>query len=126
MDLLEIIKQDYARFPQAQTYSIYAPDVHFRDPVYNFRGIDRYKDMIKFITTWFRDLQLELHSIERVGDTIQTTWTMRWRAPLPWRPPISVSGWTELKLNREGKICAHYDYWHCSKWDVIKQHFRYN
>ncbi len=124
MDILETIKQDYARFPAAQTYSIYAPNVHFRDPVYDFHGIDRYKDMIKFITTWFRNLKLELHSIEQKADTIITTWTMSWQAPLPWHPVITVSGWTELKLDENQQICAHYDYWHCTKWDVIKQHFK--
>ena len=124
MDILETIKQDYARFPAAQTYSIYAPNVHFRDPVYDFHGIDRYKDMIKFITTWFRNLKLELHSIQQKADTITTTWTMSWQAPLPWRPVITVSGWTELKLDQNQQICAHYDYWHCTKWDVIKQHFK--
>ncbi len=124
MDILETIKQDYARFPAAQTYSIYAPNVHFRDPVYDFHGIDRYKDMIKFITTWFRNLKLELHSIEQKADTITTTWTMSWQAPLPWHPVITVSGWTELKLDENQQICAHYDYWHCTKWDVIKQHFK--
>jgi hypothetical protein len=124
MDILETIKQDYARFPAAQTYSIYAPNVHFRDPVYDFHGIDRYKDMIKFITTWFRNLKLELHSIEQKADTITTTWTMSWQAPLPWQPVITVSGWTELKLDQNQQICAHYDYWHCTKWDVIKQHFK--
>ncbi|NJL40527.1 MAG: hypothetical protein HC899_30125, partial [Leptolyngbyaceae cyanobacterium SM1_4_3] len=31
--------------------------------------------------------------------------------------------WSELKLNQDGLICAHIDYWHCSKLDVVKQHF---
>ncbi len=124
MDLIEIIKQDYARFPQAQTYSIYAQNVHFRDPVYDFYGIDRYKKMINFITTWFRQLKLELHSIEKTDRIIKTTWTMSWEAPLPWKPPVSVSGWTELKLDQEDKICAHYDYWNCTRWDLVRQHFK--
>lgn len=124
MDIIEIIKQDYARFPQAQTYSIYAPNVHFRDPVYDFYGIDRYKKMIEFITTWFRRLKLELHDIEKTDNIIKTTWTMSWEAPLPWKPAVAVSGWTELKLDQDHKICAHYDYWHCTKWDLVRQHFK--
>ncbi len=123
MDLIEIIKQDYERFPSAQTYSIYADNVHFRDPVYDFHGIDRYQNMIKFITTWFANIKLELHQIEPIGDIIKATWTMTWQAPLPWKPTITVSGWTEFRLDAQQKICAHYDYWHCTKWDVIKQHF---
>lgn len=124
MNIIEIIKEDYARFPAAQTYSIYAPNVHFRDPVYDFHGIDRYKKMIQFITTWFRNLKLQLHTIEQTDNIIKTTWTMSWQAPLPWKPPITVSGWTELKLDKDDKICAHYDYWNCTKLDVVLQHFR--
>jgi hypothetical protein len=48
---------------------------------------------------------------------------MSWNSPLPWKPRISVSGWSELRLNAEGLIVSHIDYWHCSRLDVIKQHF---
>ncbi|MBE9033207.1 hypothetical protein IQ266_26070 [filamentous cyanobacterium LEGE 11480] len=41
---------------------------------------------------------------------------------LPWPPRIRISGWSELQLDAAGLICAHIDYWHCSKLDVLKQH----
>jgi hypothetical protein len=122
MDLVEIVKADYQKFPAAQTYDIYARDVYFQDPVFKFRGLGRYKLMIGFITTWFKALKLELHEIDRIDDTIKTRWTMSWNAPLPWKPRISVDGWSELKLNAENTIVSHVDYWDCSRWDVIKQH----
>ncbi|NET50611.1 MAG: hypothetical protein F6K09_18345, partial [Merismopedia sp. SIO2A8] len=40
-----------------------------------------------------------------------------------WNPRIRISGWSELTLNAEGLISAHIDYWHCSRFDVLKQHF---
>lgn len=123
MDIVEIIKVDYQNFPENQTYSIYGENVHFKDPVYDFYGLKRYQEMIVFLRKWFKNLKLDLHQIERKGDQINTQWTLSWNSPLPWQPFISVSGRSELKLNDNDLIIGHYDYWNCSKWDVIKQHF---
>ncbi len=122
-EILQILRDDYQRFPVDQTYSIYAPDVFFQDPLNQFRGVERYKEMIAFLSRWFADLDMELHDIQQLGDTIKTEWTLRWRSPLPWQPKISISGWSELMLNESGQIASHIDYWHCSRWDVVKQHF---
>ncbi|AFZ19000.1 DUF2358 domain-containing protein [Allocoleopsis franciscana] len=122
MDILQILKEDYQRFPADQTYSIYAPDVFFKDPLNQFQGIERYKQMIGFINTWFGAPKLDLHEIHRSEDTIKTRWTLSWTTPLPWRPRISIPGWSELKLNVDELIISHIDYWDCSRWDVLKQH----
>ena len=122
MDIIEILKQDYERFPADQTYSIYAQDVYFQDPMNKFRGIERYQQMIGFINTWFIDLKLDLHDIREEDDAIETRWTLSWNTPLPWKPRIIISGWSELKLNPDGLIVSHIDYWNCSRLDVLKQH----
>ena len=129
-DILEIITADYAKFPEAQTYGIYSKDVYFKDPIYNFRGIKQYQRMIGFITFWFKNLKLDLHEISRSENLIKTRWTMSWDAPLPWKPRISVTGWSDLTVdtfpNSSGDrelIISHIDYWDCTKFDVIKQHF---
>ncbi|WP_427161522.1 DUF2358 domain-containing protein [Aliinostoc sp. HNIBRCY26] len=123
MDIIEILKADYQRFPTNQTYSIYADDVYFQDPLNNFRGVERYKKMIKFIQTWFLNCRMDLHNIQKLENTIKTKWTLSWNTPLPWKPRISISGWSELGLNSNGLINSHIDYWHCSRLDVLKQHF---
>ena len=122
MDLIEILKQDYRRFPTNQTYSLYAENVYFKDPLNEFRGIKRYQAMIKFISTWFQNVSLELHQIYRTGDTIYTEWTLHWTTPVPWKPPIAIPGRSELMVDEQGKIASHIDYWHCSRGDVVKQH----
>ncbi|MBD2291996.1 DUF2358 domain-containing protein [Anabaena sphaerica FACHB-251] len=122
MDILEILKADYQRFPVDQTYSIYAPDVYFQDAVFKFRGLELYKWMIKFIQTLFLNLKMDLHNIQRQEDIIKSEWTLSWNSPLPWKPRISISGWSELRLNTEGLIISHIDYWHCSRLNVLKQH----
>ncbi|HIK37616.1 MAG: DUF2358 domain-containing protein [Geminocystis sp.] len=121
-NLIEILKEDYKRFPEGQTYSIYDENVHFKDPVYDFHGLEKYKEMISFLKRWFSNLKLEVHEIYQVNDQINTRWTMSWNSPLPWKPFISVSGRSELKI-KNNLIVAHYDYWDCSVFDVIKQHF---
>ncbi|HEY9753125.1 MAG TPA: DUF2358 domain-containing protein, partial [Coleofasciculaceae cyanobacterium] len=121
-DILEQLKADYARFPQDQTYTLYAPDVYFKDPMTEFRGIERYQQMIAFIQTWFLNCQMEVHDIQASGRQIRTEWTLRWNTPLPWRPAIAIAGWSNLTLNDQGQIISHIDYWHCSRWDVVRQH----
>ncbi len=123
MDIIEILKEDYQRFPENQTYSIYAENVYFQDPLNKFRGVQRYQQMIKFIQTWFINPQMDVHDIQRLGDTIKTEWTLSWNTPIPWKPRISISGWSELELNSNNLIISHIDYWNCSPLDVIKQHF---
>jgi len=122
MDIIQILEQDYQRFPANQTYSIYSKDVRFKDPLTQFQGIQRYQQMIGFMQSWFGQPQLDLHYIRQSGDKIETRWTLRWTSPLPWKPRITINGWSELQLNADGLIEAHIDYWNCSRWDVLKQH----
>lgn len=122
MDIIDILKADYQTFPENQTYNIYAPDVYFQDPMNKFRGVAKYQQMIGFIKTWFIAPQLDLHSIQRTGDTIKTEWTLSWNTPLPWKPRIAINGWSELKLDSQDLIVSHIDYWNCSRIDVLKQH----
>jgi hypothetical protein len=123
MNIIQVLKEDYQRFPQDQTYEIYAKDVYFKDPMTEFRGIKRYQSMIGFMTHWFQNIQMELHHIEQVGDRIETRWTLFWTTPLPWQPRIAISGRSELMLNEQNLIISHIDYWDCSRWDVLQQHF---
>ena len=50
MNIIQVLKEDYQRFPRDQTYEIYAKDVYFKDPMTEFRGIKRYQAMIGFMT----------------------------------------------------------------------------
>jgi hypothetical protein len=124
MDILQILQADYQRFPKNQTYSIYAEDVYFKDPMSKFRGRDRYQSTIQFIDTWFTNPKLDLHEIQRNGNQIRSDWTLSWTTPLPWKPRIAIAGWSELEVNQQDLIISHIDYWHCSRFDVLKQHFR--
>jgi len=137
MNIIQILQEDYQRFPRDQTYDIYAKEVYFKDPMTEFRGIRRYQSMIGFMTHWFQNIQMELHHIEQITDLkepprdlpeplrdrIETRWTLSWTTPLPWQPRIAISGRSELILNEQNLIISHIDYWDCSRWDVLQQHF---
>lgn len=120
MDIVENLREDYRQFPKNQTYSLYAEDVYFKDPMSQFRGKPLFKAMIKFIDICFLNCKMDLHAIERSGNKIRMEWTLSWNSPLPWKPFTRVDGWTELTLEQE-KICSQIDYWHCSRLDVLKQ-----
>lgn len=118
------IRQDYANFPNDQSYDLYAQDVFFKDPLNQFRGVDRYREMIGFISRWFQTPKLALHALEQQSEnTFQTQWTLSWVAPLPWQPPMSISGWTDYRLNEAGEIVSHIDYWDNSRLEVLGQVF---
>ncbi|TVQ47246.1 MAG: DUF2358 domain-containing protein [Gloeocapsa sp. DLM2.Bin57] len=123
MDIIEILQQDYQKFPQEQNYTIYAANVYFKDPLNEFRGLARYQSMIQFIDKWFRNVKLDVHEIKRQEQQIDTEWTLSWNSPLPWQPRINISGRSELLLNNDNQIISHIDYWYCSPWDVLRQHF---
>jgi hypothetical protein len=124
VNLVEQLREDYARFPADQTYSLYTSDVFFQDPLNRFHGINRYRAMIKFIATVFIDVQMDLHAIERIDNDIKMRWTLSWNAPLPWKPRMAITGSSELKVNAEELISSHVDHWDCSRLDVLKQVFR--
>ena len=124
MDIVTILRQDYAKFPLDQNYDIYAEDVYFQDPLSQFRGLQRYRQTIAFIEKWFKNPHLESYEINRVGQSIGTRWSLSWNTPLPWQPRIEITGTSELLLDDRELIISHIDYWDCSPFDVLKQHFR--
>ena len=125
LDLVAILRADYARFPRDQTYSLYDPQVYFRDPLNEFRGLDRYRAMIASLERWLQDIHLELHDIHQSGSHIRSEWTLRGSLSfLPWRPRLCIPGWTEMRLNPAGLIESHIDHWRCSRWEVMLQMFR--
>jgi hypothetical protein len=125
MDILEILRQDYVKFPIDQNYDIYAEDVYFQDPTSKFRGLNRYRKTIAFIQKWFKNPHLELIEIQRIDRLITTRWSLSWNTPLPWEPRIEITGRSELLVNDLELITSHIDYWDLSVLDVVKQHFRY-
>lgn len=123
MDIIKTLKQDYQNFPNNQTYEIYAEDVYFQDPLNEFRGVQRYQKMIGFLSSFFKDINLELHNIKQTEDKITTEWTLHMTSPLPWKPRLSIPGWSSLILNQDNLIISHIDYWRISRFNLLQQNF---
>ncbi|VEP17404.1 conserved hypothetical protein [Hyella patelloides LEGE 07179] len=123
MKIIDIIKQDYQNFPEQQTYSIYRENVYFEDPLNKFTGVERYQKMIGFLGTFFQNIKLDLHSITQQDQIITTEWTLNMTSPLPWKPRISIPGWSKLELNDEELIISHCDRWKIAPWKVLLQNF---
>lgn len=122
--VIEQLKQDYARFPKNQTYSLYAKDVKFQDPMNKFQGVGLFEKMVGFIDWFFGDVQMDLHSIEQsTPSLIELRWTLNMNPPVPWSARLHIPGRTELWLSEQGLIESHVDYWSCSRLDVLKQVF---
>jgi hypothetical protein len=124
VDIVEALRDDYQRFPADQSYHLYAENVYFKDPLNEFRGVQRYRDMIGFIERWFINTQMDLHNIQQQDNVVKTEWTLHFTAPTPWQPRISIPGWSELTLSDNGLVISHVDYWHCSRFDVVRQVFQ--
>lgn len=125
MDILDILRQDYAHFPETQSFDIYAEEVFFKDPLNKFRGVARYKKMINSLGSLFKDIDLELHKINRDDATIRTDWTLNMTCPLPWQPRLSISGYSLLEVNEDELITSHIDYWHDAPLKVLEQVFKF-
>ncbi|MDJ0902825.1 MAG: DUF2358 domain-containing protein [Xenococcus sp. MO_188.B8] len=123
--LVQIIKQDYQNFPNEQTYSIYAEDVYFEDPLNKFQGITRYQKMIGFLGRFFHNIDLELHNISQEKNIIKTEWTLKMTSSLPWKPRLVIPGWSKLTINQENLITAHCDFWNIAPIKVLLQNFRF-
>ncbi|NJL86945.1 MAG: DUF2358 domain-containing protein [Leptolyngbyaceae cyanobacterium SM1_1_3] len=123
MDIVEQLRQDYTQFPQNQSFDLYTEQVYFKDPLNEFRGKARYRQMIGFIQHWFIDTHMDLQGIERSGQTITTRWILHFTAPVPWKPRISIPGCSKLTLSDDNLISAHIDYWDCSRLAVVQQLF---
>jgi hypothetical protein len=124
-DLVAILREDYQRFPDNQTYSIYAENVYFKDPLNEFHGIKRYRMMIGFLGSFFGNVEMDLHGITRQEKQIKTEWTLNMTSPLPWKPRLSIPGWSKLTVNNDNLIVSHVDYWQISPWNVLRQNFFY-
>lgn len=124
-DLVVILREDYQRFPQNQTFEIYAKDVYFKDPLNEFRGVKQYQKMINFLTNFFSNIEMEVHAIENSDNLIKTEWTLNMNSPLPWKPRLSIPGRSELTVSEQKLISSHIDYWHISPLNVLSQNFSF-
>lgn len=88
--------------------AMYAPDILFRDPIQQVRGIDAFLAMNRRLLRRMRSLEWIVVTTAGDDREIFLEWTMRGRTKLG--PMVSVDGMTRARA-RHGLIHDHRDYW---------------
>ena len=87
-----------------------APDVHFRDPFNDLRGLEGYRAVL---AKMFEDLdEPRFFVTDRAvsGDTCYLRWDFRFRLKNNGAPWLIV-GMTELHFDAQARVTAHLDHW---------------
>lgn len=90
---------------------IYAPEVHFSDPLHNVHGLQAMKDYFGELYANIQDLRFEFHQCESMtaGQGL-LRWTMTYRHPrLAGGRPVSVDGCSCIFF-RDELVYRHIDY----------------
>jgi len=88
------------------------PDVRFRDPFNETRGIEPMLRIFRKMYEDADDIRFEIVDIMRRGDRGMLLWRFWFRPKsLKLREPWQVEGVSEIHLTPEGRVAAHLDHW---------------
>lgn len=88
-----------------------SPEMRYRDPLTDRRGIDAVTD---YMHKWFQTMDdlsfdVDLHAVH--GNVVLSHWYMNFRIPRMPKRPWTIEGMSKISLNAEGKVSEHVDYW---------------
>lgn len=95
---------------ELRTY--FTDDMIFEDPLQRIEGLEAYREMNERLLKKNADLMIEMREHAQNGPHIMFTFALS-MAPNKKRPgrKAYVEGMTYVRLNEEGKIDYHRDYW---------------
>lgn len=90
----------------------FTDDVVFEDPLQRIEGLEEYWEMNERLLKKNHDLQIQMEESAQNGPHIMFTFSLS-MAPSKKRPNVRIynTGMTYVRLNAEGKIEYHRDYW---------------
>lgn len=88
----------------------YADDVLFQDPLQKIHGLAPFREMNVRLLQKLHEMKIEMLESAQTGPNIMFTFAMDLK-PTPRAPRMRVEGMTHVRLNAEGKISLHRDYW---------------
>lgn len=109
-DLIKAFKGFYQHFDQADFTHIdrlYSPDVVFKDPVHEVRGLVHVQDYMVSISTGLQECRFEYHDELISTASAYIKWVMHYRHPRLGRHTIDVKGITHLRFNE--RVYFHED-----------------
>ncbi|MGE5475689.1 MAG: nuclear transport factor 2 family protein [Bacteroidales bacterium] len=89
-----------------------APDIHYHDPFVDARGLANVKRVFARVFDDIEDPRYTFTHCARDGDTCFLRWHFTCRPKtirqgLPW----ICDGITEIRLDHEGRVLAHWEHW---------------
>ncbi|MDG2306126.1 MAG: nuclear transport factor 2 family protein [Candidatus Binatia bacterium] len=90
----------------------FTDDLVFEDPLQRTEGIVEYREMNERLLKKNHDLKIQMEAAAQTGLHIMFTFSLS-MAPSPKRPQTRIynTGMTYVRLNDEGKIEYHRDFW---------------
>jgi limonene-1,2-epoxide hydrolase len=88
----------------------YADDMMFQDPMQKIYGLAPFREMNVRLLNKFAEMKIEMLESAQTGSNIMFTFAMDLR-PTRRAPLLRVEGMTHVRLNQQGKIELHRDYW---------------
>lgn len=94
----------------AELRAFYADDLVFQDPLQKIEGLAPFREMNVRLLNKLSEMKIEMLETAQTGPNIMFTFAMDLR-PTKRAPMLRVEGMTHVRLNQEGKIELHRDYW---------------
>ncbi len=94
--------------------SLYANDAFFADPYHLVEGIDAIEHYFIAMAEPALSCHFDIGATQRAGNDYYCRWTMHLISRAAPDETITAQGFTHFRLNPEGKIVFHQDYWDTS------------
>ena len=91
--------------------SFFTDDMVFEDPLQRIEGLEAYREMNERLLKKNNDLKITMEESAQNGRHIMFTFSLSMRPSKRTKRTLYNTGMTYVRLNEEGKIEYHRDYW---------------
>lgn len=92
--------------------AVYAPDVHFRDPFNDVRGIEELRRIFGHMYETLDEPRFAITETILEGDRAVLVWDFDFRIRA-WKPRVTqrIHGLSVVRFGADGRVTDHRDYW---------------
>jgi steroid Delta-isomerase len=92
--------------------AVYAPDVHFRDPFNDVRGIEELRRIFGHMYETLEEPRFAITETILEGDRAVLVWDFDFRIKA-WKPRVTqrIHGLYVVRFGADGRVTDHRDYW---------------
>jgi len=92
--------------------AVYAPDVHFRDPFNDVRGIEELRRIFGHMYETLEEPRFAITETILEGDRAVLVWDFDFRIKA-WKPRVTqrIHGLSMVRFGADGRVTDHRDYW---------------